>query len=167
MSTSLLSLRPGLPQDTPEGPGESALPKLPARYSEALHVAIVELICKGQSPQTASAKAGLPKNEFHSWMQSVANGKAHPSIIQFAEDVERGASIAEASFVDTIVDDEKDKADNAKWMLERTRSRDFSPKVTTVVTSELESAIDRLLTEFKSEPLLQERILKALASGNE
>ncbi len=112
-------------------------------------------------------KAGLPKNEFHAWMASVANGKAHPSIIQFAEDVERGASIAEASFVDTIVDDVVDKADNAKWMLERTRSRDFSPKVTTVVTTELESAIDRLLSEFRNEPLLQERILKALTSGNE
>ncbi len=166
MSTTLLSLRPGLPQDTPEGPEPAALPRLPARYSEALHVAIVELICKGQSPQTASAKAGLPKNEFHAWMASVANGKAHPSIIQFAEDVERGASIAEASFVDTIVEDVADRADNAKWMLERTRSRDFSPKVTTVVTTELESAIDRLLSEFRNEPLLQERILKALTSEN-
>lgn len=164
---TLLSLRPGLPQDTPPGPAEEPHKKLPKRYTEALHIAVVRLIQSGQEPAIAASASGLPKQDYYGWLSDVRAGNAHPKIVQFAEDCERAYDLAEVAYVDTITNDPKTPAENAKWMLERTRSKGYGLKITTIVQQELSAAVDRVALEFQNEPLLLERALKALSSGTE
>jgi hypothetical protein len=164
--TSLLSLRPGLPLEkvvvNHEGPGH--LP-LPARYSPALHQAIITAVQKGNQPATAAAASGLPRNDFYKWGRDVTDGVAHPYIAKLFEHIEMAHAGAEVTAVESIAESPTNKAENAKWFLEHARQKDWGKREQIIIHNEIDAVVERLLSAFADEPALLDRICKVLTEG--
>ncbi len=159
---TIYDLRPGYPKDAPSP--DNGFKKLPTRYTEALHAAIVEKVIGGNNAPVAAAACGLPKSEYYAWQQSVRDGEAHPKVVQLFEDLERGYAVAEVKAVDRVTAPDG-SVENAKWFLERSRARDWSKQEQLIVKNELTAAFERLELEFGTEPQLLERIFKALTEA--
>lgn len=159
---TIYDLRPGYKGDV--GPQPEGQKRLPARYTEALHAAIVEKVIGGNNKVTAATALGLPAPVYYAWQSDVKDGTAHPSIVQMFEDLERAYAMAEVKAVDKITDKDG-SVENSKWFLERSRARDWSKQEQLIVKNELTAAFERLELEFGQEPQLLERIFKALTEA--
>ena len=65
----------------------------PKRYSKAAHERIVLELEKGQRPQGACARAGIPMSVYYEWMRKGRAGD--PWLVQFVEDVDIAQGIAD------------------------------------------------------------------------
>jgi hypothetical protein len=143
------------PDVTPPPPGRP-----PYKYSKAVHEVIVEQLKRGQQAQGACARAGITVATFYRWIEA---GKAgDPWLSQFAEDVEIAFNSFEADAVDVIAKNVDPKqafasTEDAKWMLERTRSERYSKQVKTAVEGQIKEFLDRLGRAL--DPLTFEKVL--------
>lgn len=159
-------LRPGYPKDKTGGPNPPGQRALPKGYSKALHFAIVQRVRKGNNPATAAAAEGLMKPVFYQWQADYKEGVAHPSIVEFFENLDRAYNGAEADAVEVITDPEAAKSvENMKWLLEHARAKDWARQEQIVIRTAFDSVLGLLEEEFKEEPQLYERVLKVMAQG--
>jgi len=131
----------GYDDRTPLGPP-------PAKYTAAVHEKICDELKKGQSKRAAAARAGITEATLHDWLKRGRDGDPH--LWQFAEDVEIAQHLFEAGAVETITasalsqEPDKQSSEDAKWMLERTRSDAFSKQVKTTVENQIRDFMIRL-----------------------
>lgn len=143
----LVETRPSVLLDgQPHHPTQGAYaPPPPKRYTPAVHEVIVENIKKGNRPHVAAAMAGIHSNEFYNWMRLGKEG--HPSLYQFAIDVDLACGVAEGLAVAALSGEAGFSAmepELAKWWLERSRADGWSKEAATKVNSMLEEFFKRL-----------------------
>ncbi len=141
MSTALLSLRPGADPSAPH-PSNGPLPigKPPAKYTRGLHDKVVELIRAGNTPATAAGYCGLSLPCLNDWLRRGQAGDCH--LASFYEDVTAAYAGAEVDLV-AVVREQPTKED-AKWILERARSNNWSKATRVAVDSELTIIMGKL-----------------------
>lgn len=149
--------------DPNEADGKPGEPRVPPKYSQALHREIVSAVMRGNDPAVAASAAGLPKNEFYRWKRMTTDGNAHPVVVQLFEDIDRAFDVAEVMAFEDVRSDEKNRGENAKWFLERKRAKDYSKREITIIKAEFDAVFDRLEVEFGSDPRLLERIYRVIA----
>lgn len=143
-----------------------------AKVSDELTKAIAAGIAGGMLARDAATQGGISEDTFHDWISRgrspTCRGcgrKVNPGYVRFAEAIEKAKGLRRSLLLNRI-----DKAARepkhwtaAAWILERTESATFAPKVQHVIRAELEGALDRIAEEFRTEPETFERILRCLA----
>jgi hypothetical protein len=142
------------------------------KVSDELTKAIAAGIAGGMLARDAATQGGISEDTFHDWISrgraTTCRGcgrKVNPGYVRFAEAIEKAKGLRRSLLLNRI-----DKAARepkhwtaAAWILERTESATFAPKVQHVIRAELEGALDRIAEEFRQEPETFERILRCLA----
>lgn len=141
---ALVETRPALAEDpsTQHPTNGAPLGPVPARYTRALHDAIVQHIADGNRPTVAAKMAGLPESTFYSWMQRGRNNDPH--LWEFARDIELAEGRAEGEAVKVIKEAFKDDPDHAKWWLERARARGWNKSAAAIADAQIEEFMRRL-----------------------
>lgn len=135
----------------------------PQKYTPAVRDVIVEKIRKGVRPEQAAVLAGISINTFHRWMKQGREGHVH--LWEFADAVERALAELEENGIAAIAGEDgkfTDKAENAKWFLERRFAAGYSKDVAQKFNAALEDLFGRL--ESSLPPDIFQMVLAA-ASG--
>lgn len=167
-----MTLRPGLPEEQWYDPSKPKTKARPQKYTDALRDTVLKLIIGGNNPKTAATAAGLPDYMYNAWKADVANGSAHPDIVDLFEDIDRAYAGCEVRMVGVISKSFDDsaispaaKVDNAFKFLKNTRQKDWSEQTHIIVQNEMSLMFEALETEFSDEPQILSRVYKRLSSG--
>lgn len=158
----LLAARPGLADD-PHAEHPVNGPMIgspPAKYTIAVHEAIIAHIKAGNRPIAAAAAAGITSNTFYDWMKRGRSGDPH--LVQFYEDVEIAQGVAETTALAAVKPMNTMDGENAKWWLERARAAGYSKEVNARVEAALSEFVEKLRNGLPHEVYM---MVLAAASG--
>lgn len=136
---------------------------------QKVQVPITEALCDvmriGNYLETACAQVGIDKKIVYEWLKRGAREK-RGKYTEFRFGVEKAQHDSEALLVGRIVGAGKEHWQANAWMLERKFPAKYGQRIRLTVDKELTDAVDRLEVEFRSEPAILERALRALAGDS-
>lgn len=126
---------------------------------------IVEQLRIGNYFETACAVAGIDKTTGYLWLKKGAK-QTRGAFRDFSNSVEKAQHEAEAVLVGRIVAHGKEQWQANAWMLERKFPEKYGQRIRLTIDRELTDAVQRVEVEFRDEPQLLERALRALAGDS-